>query len=103
MPELKAGTKLRSVSGGAEVIVTRGGEGTITCGGTPMVDSNSIDPATAQKPSDVDQPAVVLGKRYRTADNTVEVLCVKQGVGKLQLNGTPMNLLTQPKPLPASD
>lgn len=103
MSELKAGTRLKSVAGGAEVIVTIGGDGVITCGGSPMLPSTAAAPSTSPKSGDVDEPRLVLGKRYRTADRSVEVLCVRQGTGALQLDGAPMDLLTQLKPLPASD
>lgn len=103
MPELKPGARWRDAAGTAEVIVTRGGQGTITCGGVPMVAAEGAKPPNAAAPEDSNPARVVLGKRYRTEHDTVEVLCVRQGSGLLQLDGEPLNLVTQAKPLPASD
>ena len=36
---MKPGTKLKSVVCDTEVMVIRGGEGTIECGGTPMAEA----------------------------------------------------------------
>ena len=45
---------------------------------------------------------VVLGKRYASADGSVEALCIKPGALDLKYNGAPMELM-QPKVLPSAD
>jgi hypothetical protein len=43
-----------------------------------------------------------MGKRYVTADGTIELLCVKPGKGSLALNGVALQI-KEAKPLPSSD
>lgn len=101
MTAIKAGTRLRSVVSATEVMVTMGGEGVLTCGGEPMVPAASGDPVPEPSASPVDGETL-LGKRYRVADGTFQVLCVRQGPGVLALDGAPLDLI-RPKLLPASD
>lgn len=86
--------------GGAQVIVTKGGPGTLSDGAVPLQlkDSGEPFPAEAQPGSE----ALLLGKRYRSVDGAVEVLVNKPGACDLRYDGQPMEL-KQAKPLPSSD
>lgn len=99
MTHLKPGTRLRSAACTVEVIVTHAGTGTLTCGSRPML-ADGATPDTPRHGSPDDR--TLLGKRYRAPDGTLQVLCLRQGPGALELDGTPLELLT-PKTLPASD
>lgn len=96
---MKPGTKLKSAVCDTEVMVIRLGEGTIECGGSPMVeersgDKGAIDPVFAE--------GTKMGKRYTDAGATFEMLCVKPGAGSLSINGVACSL-KDAKPLPSSD
>lgn len=96
---MKPGTKLKSVVCDTEVMVIRGGEGTVECGGAPMADERpaekgAVDPAFAQ--------GTKIGKRYVNADGSVELLCVKAGEGSLSIDGVAL-ITKDAKPLPSSD
>jgi hypothetical protein len=104
LPAVKLGTRLRSVACHTEVIVTKGSpaQGALSCSGQPMVPSEEADTASAARSGDIALDRTLLGKRYRTADGSIEVLCVHQGQGALTLGGMPLELV-KPKLLPASD
>lgn len=96
---MKPGTKLKSTVCDTEVMVIRGSEGSLECGGAPMLadkpaDLGSVDPAFAEGTN--------MGKRYVDAAGTVELLCVKPGKGSLSLDGVALQL-KDAKPLPSSD
>lgn len=96
---MKPGTKLKSTVCDTEVMVIRGSEGSLECGGAPMAadkpaDQGSVDPAFAEGTN--------MGKRYVDAAGTVELLCVKPGKGSLSLDGVALQL-KDAKPLPSSD
>ena len=103
MTALKPGTRMRSIAGTAEVIVTKGSPGAITCAGTAMVpiDHDDVPQPTRASAADAGQQ-VLAGKRYQTPDGAIQVLCVKQGGGDLQIDGVPAEMI-KPKLLPASD
>jgi hypothetical protein len=82
---------------GAELIITKGGDGTLQDGDTPLNIKEEGPPATGAGTG-----AVVLGKRYASADGSVEALCIKPGALDLRYNGDPMELM-QPKVLPSAD
>ena len=102
--EVKAGTRLRSVVCGTEIIVVRAKstELDLRCGGRPMVpiDAEPAEKLTAE-PGFADEPTL-LGKRYSDSADTVEVLCVVAGPSTLSLGPTPL-AVKGPRPLPASD
>ena len=102
MAELKTGARLQSAVCGGEIMVvtTAGGDVDITCGGAPMVASGSDAPKVEINPDHA--VGIVIGKRYITEDESLEVLCVKAGEGSLAVNG---NLLLQKdtKKLPKTD
>jgi hypothetical protein len=82
---------------GAELIVTKGGDGALQDGDTPLNIKEDGAPATGGSGGEV-----VLGKRYVSADGAVEALCIKPGALDLKYNGQPMELM-QPKVLPSAD
>ena len=100
MPGFGPGTRLRSTVCTAEVIVTSSGEGTLSCGGEPMVASDARPTGPPSSEPELDR--TLLGKRYRARAGTLEVLCVRQGPGLLELDRVPLELV-KPKTLPASD
>jgi len=104
VPEVKLGTRLRSVACSTEVVLTNGSppQGDLTCGGHPMVPSEDATAAAPSPRGDVAADRTLLGKRYRSADGTIEVLCLRQGAGALAVDGVPLELV-RPKTLPASD
>jgi hypothetical protein len=82
---------------GAELIVTKGGDGTLQDGDTPLNIKEDGPPAAGSASGEV-----ALGKRYAAADGAVEVLCIKPGALELKYDGQPMELM-QPKVLPSAD
>lgn len=96
---MKAGTRLKSVVCDTEVMVIRGADAVVECGGAPMAESRpanreAIDPAFGN--------GTLIGKRYVDAAGTVELLCVKPGQGSLSIGGIALQV-KEAKPLPASD
>jgi hypothetical protein len=103
MPELKAGTRLKSTVCATEVIVVKAPSGdiTVTCGGAPMALASETVEAKGTPSADAAE-GTALGKRYVSADESLEILCTKAGEGSLGLNGERLSL-KEAKPLPASD
>ncbi len=96
---MKAGTRLKSIVCDTEVMVIRGADVVVECGGAPMAEirppaREAIDPARAS--------GTLIGKRYVDAAGTVELLCVKPGQGSLSIGGVALQV-KEAKPLPASD
>lgn len=96
---MKPGTKLKSATCETEVMVIRGSNLVVECGGQPMTetrgaDMQPLDPAHAG--------GSMIGKRYVDAASTLELLCTKPGKGSLALGGTPLQI-KDAKPLPSSD
>jgi hypothetical protein len=96
---MKAGSKLKSAVCDTEVMVIKGADVALECGGAPMAadrpaERAAINPAFAE--------GTKMGKRYVDASGAVELLCVKAGAGSLAIAGVAL----QPKdakPLPSSD
>lgn len=83
---------------GAELIVTKGGDGQLMDGDTPLnIKEDGAPGAGTSGAGDV-----ALGKRYASADGGIEVLCIKPGACDLRYNGEKMDLM-QPKVLPSAD
>jgi hypothetical protein len=102
MTKLQPGTRWRSVNSTTEVVVTMGDEGTLTCGGRPMQPAgDEARPEPSGRPP-TDDVQTVLGKRYRSPDGTLQVLCVRQGAGTIGIDGSPLEMV-KPRLLPASD
>jgi hypothetical protein len=96
---MKPGTKLKSAVCDTEVMVIRGTNVAVECGGAPMADERpaerkAVNPAFAE--------GTKIGKRYVDDAGTVELLCVKAGQGSLSIAGVALKL-KDAKPLPASD
>jgi hypothetical protein len=96
---MKPGTKLKSAVCDTEVMVIRGSNAFVDCGGSPLVDERPaqkapINPAFAE--------GTKIGKRYVDAAGTIELLCVKAGQGSLSIGGVALQL-KDAKPLPSSD
>jgi hypothetical protein len=96
---MKPGMKLTSTVCDTQVMVIRCGQGTIECGGAPMVAEKS--PSRGQIDSAFSDGSV-MGKRYVDTAGKFELLCIKPGKGSLSLDGTPL-LAKEAKPLPSSD
>ena len=98
----KPGARLRSVTCSTEVVVVKGGpdEVDLRCGGEPMVAID--DPATSGAPAAPFDGGTLVGKRYVTEDEAIELLCTKPGAGSLSL-GEAALLVKGAKPLPSSD
>jgi hypothetical protein len=86
---------------GAEVIVTKGGPGSLSDGEVALAAKEAVSPGFSDA-SDRSEPIIPLGKRYRSPDGEVELLVIKPGVCDLRYNGAPMEML-QPKILPSAD
>ena len=102
--KLSPGSRLRSQVCSAEVVVVRGGTGTVelTCGGVPMVPLNAA-PGDEVTPVPGLMAGVTVGKRYiAPGDEAFEVLVTKPGDGTLADHADPL-LIKSAKPLPASD
>jgi hypothetical protein len=96
---MKPGTKLKSAVCDTEVMVIRGTNVAVECGGAPMADERpaerkAVNPAFAE--------GTKIGKRYVDDAGTIELLCVKAGQGSLSVAGVALKL-KDAKPLPASD
>lgn len=96
---MKAGTKLKSAVCDTEVMVIRGSNVTVECGGVTMAEER---PAERKPISPEFAEGTKIGKRYVDAAGTVELLCVKAGQGSLAIGGTKLQL-KDAKPLPSSD
>ena len=100
--QLKAGTRLRSVTDTTEVVVvkTPAEPVDLRCGGRPLVTMDA-EVTTVGIEAGFDG-GTQLGKRYADEDLGLELLCTKAGKGSLQVNGVVIGL-KQAKALPASD
>jgi hypothetical protein len=96
---MKPGMKLKSAVCDTEVMVIRCGQGTIECGGVPMVTET---PAVRGQIDSAFSDGSVMGKRYVDAAGKFELLCIKPGQGSLSVDRTPLTAKAA-KPLPASD
>ncbi|MDB5968701.1 MAG: hypothetical protein JWQ90_1151 [Hydrocarboniphaga sp.] len=96
---MKAGSKLKSAVCDTEVMVIRGSDVVVECGGAPMAAER---PATRAAINPAFAEGTKIGKRYVDAAATVELLCVKAGQGSLSLAGVALQA-KDAKPLPSSD
>lgn len=96
---MKPGTKLKSAVCDTEVMVIKGTDAAVECGGAPMdaekpAEGGTLNPDFAE--------GTQMGKRYVDADGTVELLCVKPGKGSLSIGGVALTT-KEAKTLPSSD
>jgi hypothetical protein len=100
--ELKAGSRLKSAVCATEVIVVKasGDDVDVTCGGASMLAPDSDSPDGS--PAAGADSGSLMGKRYVTEDESLELLCTKPGDGSLGV-GTTLLELKEAKTLPASD
>ncbi|MEC9363574.1 MAG: hypothetical protein ACPHN2_10315 [Sinimarinibacterium flocculans] len=96
---MKPGMKLKSAACDTEVMVVRGKDVVVDCGGAPMGPDKPATPA-ALDPGFANGSQI--GKRYVDADGNVELLCTKPGKGSLSIGGVALQL-KEAKPLPSSD
>ncbi len=87
--------------GGAEIIITKGGDGVLSDGEVSLLMKDSGE-SFGDVPARPDAPHIQLGKRYKSGDGAVELLVIKAGACDLRYNGESMELL-QPKVLPSAD
>lgn len=91
--------KIYITPGGAQLIVTKAGPGALSDGDVELVlQTSGAYPAGTQAGSQT----LALGKRYKSADGSCEVLINKPGPCDLRYDGAPMEL-KEAKPLPSSD
>ncbi len=100
--EVRPGSRFRSSVCQTEVIAVKaGGDADITCGGVPMVDAG-IDVPDSGLPAEGADGGTLMGKRYVSADESLELLCTKPGAGSLGIGARLLQMKTS-APLPASD
>ena len=91
--------KIYLTPGGAQLIVTKAGPGKLTDGDVELVQQGS-PPYPAGTAAGAQM--LPLGKRFKSADGSCEVLINKPGPCDLQYEGAAMEL-KEAKPLPSSD
>jgi hypothetical protein len=101
MRVLTVGLKLKSSTCSTQIIVlkTIAGEHEMQCGGAEMIGMNEtkqdvLNPLFAE--------GSLTGKRYVNEDESLELLCTKEGEGTLSLDGVKL-AVKKPKALPSSD
>ena len=87
--------------GGVEMVVTKGGDGTLTDGDIELKTKGSESEFAGSEPG-AEAEEVALGKRFTSVDGVVSVLITKGGSCNLRYEGTPMEL-QEPRKLPSSD
>ncbi len=92
--------KIYVAPSGAQLIVTKGGPGSLSDGDTVLLrqDAGESYPDGTAAGSE----SLQLGKRYKSHDEAVEVLINKPGNCDLRYDGQTMEL-KEAKPLPSSD
>jgi hypothetical protein len=97
---LKAGDRFYSLACDTEVVVVKGsGEVDLRCGGEAMQRARSSGGSPPTAPFD---GGTLVGKRYATEDESIELLCTRPGGGSLSIGAEPMAQKSA-KPLPSSD
>lgn len=94
---MKPGSRLVSAVSMTEVIVVRGAEVVLECGGVPMLEGATGAAEVADLPGET-----MLGKRYTDATSGLLVLCTKPGSGQLSVEERELVELAA-KQLPSSD
>src|SRR5262245_23569482 len=86
--------------GGMQLIVTKGGPGTLSDGDVALLRADSGEKFSGGEATS--GQALQLGKRYKSTDGAVEILVNKPGPCDLRYEGQAMEL-KEAKPLPSSD
>ena len=100
----KAGARFKSTTCDTEVVVVKapGEEVDLRCGGAPMAPMADAVAAAAAPPVAPYDEGSLVGKRYVTEDEGLELLCTKPGAGSLCVGDIPLSTKGA-KPLPSSD
>lgn len=94
----KIGTRLKSAVCDTEIMIIKIGDSEdLSCGGRPMADTPERSAGDADK-----LHGCIIGKRYVNADESIEVLCVKNGDGSLYYDDEEL-MTKDTKKLPSSD
>ena len=101
MPTLKPGLRLKSAVCDGEAMIIKAIDVTLTCGGVPMLAADETPPEGASADPE-HMFKCLIGKRYVNAEETLEVLCVKNGEGSFGYDGD-MLMGKETKRLPSSD
>jgi hypothetical protein len=96
---MKPGTKLKSSVCDTEVMVIRGSDIVVECGGSAMAEER---PASMTAVNTNFAEGTQIGKRYVDSAGTIELLCVKPGKGSLSIGGVALQT-KDAKALPSSD
>ncbi|MBL4826434.1 MAG: hypothetical protein JKY66_01735 [Spongiibacteraceae bacterium] len=96
---MKPGTKLKSCVCNTEVMVIKGCDLAVDCGGVALSVDSQAEKITMDKAFN---QGTQIGKRYVNEEGTIELLCVKAGEGSLSIDGKALQL-KDAKPLPSSD
>lgn len=100
--QLRSGQRLRSVVCDTAVVVVKGGDADLHCGGRPMVAMDEAPAEPEAAPSDGFDGGTQLGKRYWDEESAVELMCTAAGSGSLSVDGRILTFKPA-KPLPSSD
>jgi hypothetical protein len=93
---MKTGTRWSSTTCTTEVMVVKGADVVLECGGAPMAEGPGAGGGAAGG------DGTKLGKRYTDEASGLLVLCVKPGSGELSVGGVPL-VEVATKQLPSSD
>ena len=96
---MKTGQRVLSQACETEVMVIKGADVPLECGGVLMAEARGETPASVQAGQD---GGTLLGKRYHHEESGLQVLCVKPGAGSLSVNGERLPEMVA-KQLPSSD
>ena len=97
---MKTGTRLASAVCDTEVMVVRGADVELVCGGVPMIEPGGERGTRA--PADGHSSGTQLGKRYTHEASGLQVLCIRPGAGTLSVGDVPLAQVAS-KQLPSSD
>jgi hypothetical protein len=98
---IKAGTRYVT-PGGAEMVVTKGGDGVLSDGEIPLQEKGSGPGFDGGGAPGEGVQVINLGRRYQSPDGAVSILVTKAGACDLRYNGEVMEV-QQPRKLPSSD
>lgn len=100
--QLRSGKRFRSVVCGTAVVVVRGGDVDLRCGGQPMVPFEDAPAEPSGPPAPGFDEGTRIGKRYWDEESSIELMCTAGGDGSMSIGDRPLELKPA-KPLPSSD